>query len=440
MIYNRSKHMRKTALALTGMLIIFLLSFIEPNNSSAKDKTVNMSGTIKLYEGQTCKIKNKKLVMKSHNKKIVNVTTKSRLKAGRAGTTKVTVYARKNKKLVKKSTTKVKVGKYMTGFKVNNASTIILKKGKTAQLKLKITPSKVLYNKAAFKVADSNIASVNSKGMVTGINMGTTTIKVTSKAVTKNGKKKSKKLTIVVIDSGMDHIPVNTENVYDTTKRFDKISILPGNTTDSPTSGSTAMPDNTAEPMQPTAPANPTDNPQNPTDNPQKPTDGPEQTEAPLVTAAPGSEPSVPTQAPPTPTKAPQTVDEYIKTLVPDSNNPLVAQFVVSDGASERTIYLLNKSYTGKMQLRIDDYTYEGSENVAKLLNSLENERMIVVNNAGTVRVGRRSKETLWTVEFLKTGKIYEFSGKVNDTIYGSPYGIVIGMGNTLNNIKITTK
>ncbi len=433
MIYNRSKHMRKTALALTGMLIIFLLSFIEPNNSSAKDKTVNMSGTIKLYEGQTCKIKNKKLVMKSHNKKIVNVTTKSRLKAGRAGTTKVTVYARKNKKLVKKSTTKVKVGKYMTGFKVNNASTIILKKGKTAQLKLKITPSKVLYNKAAYKVADSNIASVNSKGLVTGINMGTTTIKVTSKAVTKNGKKKSKKLTIVVIDSGMDHIPVNTENVYDTTKRFDKISILPGNTTDSPTSESTALPDNTAGPMQPTAPANPTD-------NPQKPTDGPEQTEAPLVTAAPGSEPSVPTQAPPTPTKAPQTVDEYIKTLVPDSNNPLVAQFVVSDGASERTIYLLNKSYTGKMQLRIDDYTYEGSENVAKLLNSLENERMIVVNNAGTVRVGRRSKETLWTVEFLQTGKIYQFSGKVNDTIYGSPYGIVIGMGNTLNNIKITAK
>ena len=42
MIYNRSKHMRKTALALTGMLIIFLLSFIEPNNSSAKDKTVNI--------------------------------------------------------------------------------------------------------------------------------------------------------------------------------------------------------------------------------------------------------------------------------------------------------------------------------------------------------------------------------------------------------------
>lgn len=68
----------------------------------------------------------------------------------------------------------------VTGLKLNK-SNVTLTKGKKFTVKGTILPSKATYKSLVFESKNTNVAKVNSKGVITAVNPGTTTIKVSSK-------------------------------------------------------------------------------------------------------------------------------------------------------------------------------------------------------------------------------------------------------------------
>ncbi|MCQ4795788.1 Ig-like domain-containing protein [Anaerofustis stercorihominis] len=110
---------------------------------------------------------------KSYNNKIVTVSSKGTIKARRAGKTYILVYSSLGRKVkvpitVKQSKLKLfkKTGKIIAG--------------KKAKIKAKCSPK----NKIKFVSSNKRIATVNSKGIVTGKKAGTTTIKVKANGIT----------------------------------------------------------------------------------------------------------------------------------------------------------------------------------------------------------------------------------------------------------------
>ena len=408
---------RKKAYSMTAVVMCFIITLSgmlmnSYESADAKAKVNIGKKKLNLYVGQTYKFKNKKYSWKSSRKSVVSVNKKGRIKAKKIGTAKITASLKVGKKL-SKSVCNVKVGKYAGGIKLASAGTIILKTGQSSTIKANVTPDKVLYKDIVYSSDNTNVATVDKNGVVRPVSKGTTTVRMTSKAVNSKGKHVSASITVVVMDDPQNittDIPgvKPGENIIDTTKDWilDDSFITPG-TTPGQTAAPTDTPENTQEPSGPG----------------EKPT--PKPTE-------------VPTQTP-VPTPAPTTVQEYIASLKPDDNSPLVGSFVVKNTQGDnRTVYLLNKNYSGTVKLDIDGYTYSGNDSVLSLLKRLETERIKATNSAGTICVHRTPQETLWTVEFLQTGVKYYFDAKVNDTTFNSDYGLIIAVGNTINNIKIS--
>ena len=377
-----------------------------------------------MYEGQAVKLKNKKYTWKSSNKKVVTVNKKGKIKAKTAGTAKVTASKKIGKK-IKKSTCKIYVGKYAKDISVTSAQTIILKKGQISTIKAKVTPDKVLYKDLIYKSENTNIATVSEQGIITPVMTGNTKIFITSKAVNKKKKSISETVTVVVLEDSISPTPTpNGQGDSDNKDLFDDIS-EGGFVVMTPTPEPTVTP--TIKPIEPTEPPTETSGP--------VPSVTPDTTATPVPTLEPPVEPTA------SPTPAPTTIAEYIQTLKPDPNHPLVGSFKVANSQGEvRTIYLLNKEYKGNMKLQIDTYTHSADSSVTSLLKQLETERISVKNSSGTIHVYRKKIEDSWTVHFLKENIIYRFSGKQQDTTWGSAYGVIIAEGDTINNIKILTQ
>ena len=117
---------------------------------------------------------------KSAKTSVVTVNSKTgKLTGKKAGTAKVTVTLKSGKK----ATVTVTVKKITTTKLKANRTAIILKKGKTFQLKVTVTP-KNSQEKVTYKSSNTKIATVSSKGKITAKKKGKTVITITS------GKKK----------------------------------------------------------------------------------------------------------------------------------------------------------------------------------------------------------------------------------------------------------
>lgn len=410
---NRKKAYSMAAVVMSFIITLSGMLMNSFGSAEAKVKVNIGKKKLNMYVGQTFKFKNKKYSWKSSRKSVVSVNKKGRIKAKKTGTAKITASLKAGKKITK-SVCNVKVGKYAAGIKVSTAGTIVLKSGQSSAVKAQVTPDKVLYQDIVYSSDDTNIATVDGNGVVRPVSNGTTTVRMTSKAVNAKGRPVTSSVTVVVIEDIQD-TPTNIPGVQ---PGEDIMKTTPGwgFVTPEPTHGQTAEP--TVTPT-PTDPAN--------TQEPSEPgiTSTPKPTEVPTPT--------------PTPTPAPTTVQEYIASLKPDDNSPLVGSFMVRNSQGDnRTVYLLNKNYSGTVKLDIDGYVYSGNDSVLSLLKRLETERIKATNSAGTICVHRTPKETLWTVEFLQTGVKYYFDARVNDTSFNSNYGIIIAVGNTMNNIKIS--
>ena len=116
----------------------------------------------------------------SSNKKVATVSSKGKVTAKKAGKTVITVK-------VGKYTTKVTVQVKNPALKLAKSSATI-KKGKTVTIKATATPKGTV----KYKSSNKKVATVSTKGVVTGKKKGTATITVTCNGVSKKFKVKVK--------------------------------------------------------------------------------------------------------------------------------------------------------------------------------------------------------------------------------------------------------
>lgn len=387
---------------------------------AAKNKVSIGKKKLELYVGQSFKLNNKKYNWKTSNKKIVSVDKRGKVKAKKAGVCKVTASKKIGKK-VKKAVCSVKVGSYAVKINLMSADTVILNAGQTKKISAKVMPDTVLYKDMTYRSDNSEVAVVNKSGVITAVSTGISKISIVSKAV--NSKKKNVIATITVVVPDTEEpivVPgvLPGEDVGKTTSGWELI--IP---TESPViSTPTAKPEKTMEPA---------------------PTADPDITPAPGATSTPESTPTP--EPTPTPTKAPMTIKEYVQSLKPSGTSALVGTFLARDTTSGaiRTVYLLDRNYTGTVGLTIDEFSFSHSGNVDSLLNKLETEYVSVTENQVRLRRLKRDNTEFWTVTFLQTGTSYQFIGRKNDVSSANyiddyaPYGVIIALGNTLSNIKI---
>lgn len=133
---------------------------------------------------QTKKINAKssnKITYKSSNKKVASVNSKGVITAVKKGSATITVTSNKLSKTIK-----VKVSNPYIKL---NKTKLSVDKGKSATLKATVFPSNA---KVIWKSANTKIAKVSSKGKITGVKVGSTTVKATIKYKGKTYQKSCK--------------------------------------------------------------------------------------------------------------------------------------------------------------------------------------------------------------------------------------------------------
>lgn len=156
--------------------------------AAPKPKSITLNAKSKtLYTGKsyTLKVKSvkpakasKSVSFKSSKKTVATVTSKGVIKAKKAGTATITVTSKVNKKV--KATCKITVKQRVTGLTLNKPATAI-KKGSKITLKASIKPKNATDKRLTWKSSKSAVASVSSKGVVTGKKAGTATITVSAR-------------------------------------------------------------------------------------------------------------------------------------------------------------------------------------------------------------------------------------------------------------------
>lgn len=117
--------------------------------------------------------------------------------------------------------------------------TVTLVKGKTLQIKVKVTPKNASNKKVSYKSSKKKIASVSSKGKVKGVKKGTAKITITAK----DGSKKKATLTVKVVNPvKVKKVALNkkTATVYVGKKVTLKATVTPKNATNKAVSWKTS--------------------------------------------------------------------------------------------------------------------------------------------------------------------------------------------------------
>lgn len=204
---KKSAGRRLAAFGLTAALAISAITV--PGEASAakavKKVTVNKKkvtlypkadanyGSIKIKATIKPKGAKAKLKWKSSKKKVATVNSKGLIKAKKAGKATITVKAGKKSAKVKVTVKKIK--KKVSKVTVANNS-LTLNKNQTASIKASVAPKKATLKKLSYKSANTKVASVTTKGVVKGLQAGSTTITV--RAV--DGSKKQAKVTVKVVE------------------------------------------------------------------------------------------------------------------------------------------------------------------------------------------------------------------------------------------------
>jgi uncharacterized repeat protein (TIGR02543 family) len=153
---------------------------------TTRNLTVNKKISVAPVIDDGSKVITAGLTYKSSNPKIATVDAKGNVKGIKAGKATITIQSQNGKK----ATVKINVAKKavalkkftLTGIKKN---ALTLQKGKTKDLKIKLTQSKASDLKITFKSSKSSVAKVDAAGRITAVKKGTATIttKVGSKTV-----------------------------------------------------------------------------------------------------------------------------------------------------------------------------------------------------------------------------------------------------------------
>ena len=156
--------------------------------------------TLTVKKGQTAALKvtvspstanNKTLKWTTSNKAVAAVTQKGVVRALKKGTATITATAKDGSG--KKAVCKVTVKQPVTSLKINK-TTLTVKKGQTAALKVTVSPSTANNKTLKWTTSNKAVATVTTKGVVKGIKKGTATI--TAAAADGSGKKVTCKVTV----------------------------------------------------------------------------------------------------------------------------------------------------------------------------------------------------------------------------------------------------
>ena len=140
----------------------------------------------KVYPSDTT---DKSLIYRSSNNKVATVNRKGQIKAKKYGKATITVINRKSRKSAK---CLLIVGQYVSKIKLSK-NKVTLNNGKATKLKSKVT-NKAIYKAIQWKSTNTNIAKVNSNGVVKALKRGTCYVI----AVAKDGSRKSAKCKVTV--------------------------------------------------------------------------------------------------------------------------------------------------------------------------------------------------------------------------------------------------
>lgn len=141
----------------------------------------------KVYPSDTS---DKSLIYRSSNNKVATVNRNGQIKAKKYGKATITVINRKSRKSAK---CLLIVGQYVSKIKLSK-NKVTLNNGKATKLKSKVTNKKAIYKAVQWKSTNTNIAKVNSNGVVKALKRGTCYII----AVAKDGSRKSAKCKVTV--------------------------------------------------------------------------------------------------------------------------------------------------------------------------------------------------------------------------------------------------
>lgn len=152
----------------------------------AKGKTIKLKATITPSNSS-----NKGVIWSSSNKKIAKVNSKGKVTGVKKGSAKITATAADGSGV--KKTVTVKVGTPVKSIKLNKTSATI-QTGKSITVKATVSPSKATTKKVVWSSSNAGVATVNSKGKITGVKAGTA--QITAAATDGSGAKKSIKVTV----------------------------------------------------------------------------------------------------------------------------------------------------------------------------------------------------------------------------------------------------
>lgn len=378
---------RRVAALLAGVML--LGEILSAGSTSGVEAKATQTFTI--YRGKSASLTitqkgkktkpGKKYRYRVANKKIATISAKGKVKGKKAGTTKVTLQKKSNKK---KITIKIKVVDYVKELRLSSASNIMLKAGEKKSVKAVVYPTTAKSRKVVYASSNKSIATVSSTGTVQAVQSGFATITATTKGTTKKGKKLSKKIYIYVSEEAT---PVPTPNVPDA-----GATVIGGGSTPKPGASTTPTPGSTATPA---------------------------------------------------PTEGPKTLEEAIKEIpVPDASTLVAATFVAQDARATSTLYFINRNYQGTMHVAVDGIDMSSSSSVSNVLHKLETEVLgkntAVYTGPGDVfRVTRPSLSDAWGIRNTSNGKEYRLMAWEKDTKYGTPYGLIITEGDTTSTVIV---
>lgn len=156
-------------------------------NAAAKVTITNVgTKTLTIKKGSSKQLKakagGKKITWSSSNKKVVFVSKKGKIKGLKKGTAIITAKAKK----CKKATIKVTVGTKVSKVNLLRKVYVTYVGGKTS-IRPTVLPSKASNRKLVYTSSNKKVATINSKGVITGVKTGTA--KITAKAADGSGKK-----------------------------------------------------------------------------------------------------------------------------------------------------------------------------------------------------------------------------------------------------------
>ena len=187
------KFKRKCKKMLSLLLIIFLLFSLLPMKSEAASeknipkKIVLNSSKLTMFKGQSKTLKVKKVLpfkaskdvtWSSSNKRVATVTSKGKVKAKKAGTTKIIAKSKKNERV--KASCKINIYNKTKKIKLLSKSAYTLNTGESVKLKAKVISPTTKTEPITWKSNNKSVATVSKTGMVKAIRAGTATMTATS--------------------------------------------------------------------------------------------------------------------------------------------------------------------------------------------------------------------------------------------------------------------